>query len=1605
MSIFDTPTESSAQEIPSYIQAADLHNIGNTGQSWFDPTTWGDRASNGFKFTATALASGVSQLLNSGIAIGNMAGAGIEEIDTSKMITDLDNDLGKYYTENREGVDLGGFLVSSLIPGLGGVKVFNAGQKALVAATEAGNVGANLSRATNLLVPRTEQFIKAAAQEINASQATFSAISQSGIKALASGVQQNVLESIAFEVAVQATMFKSPVLSSQDTGDVVANIALGGLVGGVVGGAFAAASSVGKIKGIVKDYELANKADTARRGLQEMNDPALVVIGRALDLDEATKITPLHSSATAEEVALHSKSVSDIAARDMRHQLEIRTAINALESGKSKTVGNMLADAQYGTTGKDTLDTFLHTNQIGRVGDNLKVELEATELVKEAISKGVIADTEHLQVSYIKLTGEGAGSVTSGEHGTLRLADRVALREGQSIESAVLEEVRGYGFRMNKFWDASAISGKLGHFEAEARYIWAAQTELPEVGKFFVHKGDIPMIQRAWKDGRLDIRLVDNTGASLKDGFSSREELWNYLKATKEEVGNEFLVKIQNAHPEYLEMNAEMAAKIVDTKFSRLSGTHGVREDLDYQAMQAAGEEYAALRKAKGLAKETDPDHIPVQFMPSYAKLGKKLPEEFVNGHVVDALGWIKTQERKFQGMVDNVVAKHAGKLSELLFEIPEQALWKANKIGESARLFAYGNGGYGSLGSIMQSMGSVTQKMQQAFRKETGDTFTGVLTNLGKNQEAVIEFNSVNQQVTRSGELWVRNEEGTGLITVEVRNAIAKTRATGTSEYELQAGEQILFKSPEVGEVVDAMLARSSKRTEAFRDLRSAQGKTDYKDPEVFRPIRPNPNDYKHFAFVKDDKVTGAGHITMLFAATPEKLAELAAKTEQAGYRVHFKSDTEEFKKAFGEYEYSRTLHESYIDSDLKNRGIFSEHFTKSDPQKTINDILAQHTRDDDVLAMEIVRAKNQKAFSFLEDQGKAYSRIESSKFGGSIRDVEERGANPYTDYLKTALNISKSQGSMLGDFNKMLDSVVSNAVASIREMKVGNYFDAEKVNAALQSHGMDTAYRNAADEILINHTAPKGELTKFVRGANAVLSKLTLGLDPLNAINNAIGANILRGTELKQITDAIKGGNSELAGELSKLLRVTLPGTGDQITAPSKLLATAIQNFFKDGKDGVLHQRYKAGGYIKDMTTQFHDLIDDFTLKGTESVQDLNTRWNRALAKLESASKTGEKLTGNTLAEDFNRFVSADAMRQITDLAETHGLLTRAESHSYINTFVNRVEGNTIASQRPLVFQGPVGQAIGLFQSYQFNLMQQLFRYTAEGTAKDTALLLGLQGTFYGLNGMPGFQFFNQHVIGSMSGNPQHKDAYDALYGGAGKQMGDLLMYGLPSNMLQANLYSRGDINPRQVTILPTSLPDVPFVGALGKFLSSTKETVGKIAAGGAVWESMLQGLEHNGVSRPMAGIAQTLQAFGPGGQVYSTTNKGSILFSNDLTDWATAVRIAGGRPLDEAIVNDGVFRIHSYQQADRKKQQALAETIKTTGIQGNTPTEDQVVSFAKAYAESGGKQVNFNKFMMSQLKAANTNEASKITSALQNPFAQKVQLLMGGSPASEF
>lgn len=288
---------------------------------------------------------------------------------------------------------------------------------------------------------------------------------------------------------------------------------------------------------------------------------------------------------------------------------------------------------------------------------------------------------------------------------------------------------------------------------------------------------------------------------------------------------------------------------------------------------------------------------------------------------------------------------------------------------------------------------------------------------------------------------------------------------------------------------------------------------------------------------------------------------------------------------------------------------------------------------------------------------------------------------------------------------------------------------------------------------------------------------------------------------------------------------------------------------------------------------------------------------------------------------------------------------------------------------------------------------------------------MMMGLQGTVFGAQSLPGFTAINQHIIGTASGNPNHTDLYDAVYGTLPKGAADWLMYGASSNMLldpnlKINLYTRGDINPRSLTVVPVNPLDVPIVKASTKFFGNLKDTVQKLIQGGNVWPTLLQGLEHNGVSRPLEGLAQTLEGFtNPNYQSYSTSGKGNVIASNDLLSLANLSRIAGAKPLDEAIATDAAYRLNAYAAYDRDKIEKLGAAIKTTVQAGNNPTDEQVGNFAQEYAALGGKQGTFNKFMARTIMQANTSQANLLARHLANPLSTSMQEIMGGAEMKDF
>lgn len=1648
---------------PSYMTSADTLNIANNNTTFAEDVGnlavgFAEGVGNIPSFVAASLISGANQLYNVPMEIGNLFGSDYEISKTEDVIASIDSDLSKFYDENKEGADLVGFIASSLVPGLGGIKILNAGQTSLRAAMTANKFGTGTGKALGLLVPDKGRWIAKAVEEAATGTALPTLMNKNALRGMAAGFGQNMLEATAFEVAVAATMFNSPVLEDQDFGDLAANVMWGGLVFGAVGGAVDATKSFFKVSKAAKQADLESMPWTRIEGYNEAIPSSERI---AMNFEQLDNIPAIPAGLPAERVdflkAAARKKAETI-------ELDIRSQIGKLAKGDEE-VAQVLYEVTKAQTKLKRQGVFIGAEEVTRVAEKGVLEKELEGLSKKLLlGKASAEEAEratNLSVAYTKAWGEGAGRVSSELGKVTALSD--TLKKGQKIELAKGGNKITAGDKSWKF-DTDAKKDSFNMLKADgelvqARHIWAQTSpalKVPTKAKPLVlGESDIPLLEKAYRE--LDGEELAHFGVRQLDGevkrFTGKPDMLAHINDTKLGLALRIHNSDSAAYKQALRADPKAAAKqltqdeiaaMVNVRPAMLSGELRVAgtELDDIFALQSYSKEYSDLLRKQGSLK-LDAEDLPIWNIPQHTKVVYDSTSlgALTDNNVVSNMVMIKQHQKLYQEGVDRAVSSFLEGDAARLVELTGADIRdSANRIGATPGLFTAASGNYGSLASKTQQLGNTVTGIVERAHAKAKEALEPALYKLGQNQEAAIEYATLNNTLRSIPENYVLNEAGDKFILAAVsdwQKVAAKVRAGNAALEEAakaagkkpprlkrvpdkpvvkttDAPEEIAIRTESAREVAKLHIELNARRVEGLRGVRTAQGVQDTKRADAFYPTPVDPKDSPFFALVSDDSITGTGHTKTLYANTDRELQSMITKLEDNPHlTVRTKLEAEGYYKSIGQWDIEKTLNENYLDASVHRKGISASYTVPTDPQKVVDDLLGWHMQRETGAVRETVLAKYEVPFAELRRLGDAYTNIATSKFSNlsALKYADDVVENPYGGFIKTALGLKN-----YADYpwwvatNRMADDAISKMYTkmakAVETAKTPQELAA--TNKILEQSGYKGAAYDESMDLFANARASKGILTAAIQKANGILATVALRLDFLNSANNAISANVLLGSEARAVLKAIEAGDTNAVGRLAEVAKISVPGTGRQILSPSKLIANSMKRF---GSDTAEMQFYRDNRFITSISDQYRWTLDAMTYNGKESVQAWSSRIDGVHSKLTAAVEKGERWTGNKLAEEFNRFVAADVMKQITDIAVTSKIMTAKEQLAYINTFVNRTQGNYLAAQRPMMFQGPIGQAVGLFQTYQFNLMQQLLRHVGEGGKRDAMSLLALQGTIHGMNGLPAFNAVNQHIVGNASGNQEHRDLYAATYGTVGKQAGDWLLYGMASNMLllpdlKVNLYTRGDINPRYITVLPTSPADVPIVGAATKFFSNLFETAGKLAAGGDVGTVLLQGIEHNGVSRPLAGLGQTLEGLAnPLGQTYSTSNKGNVIASNDLLSLANLGRLAGGKPMDEAIAIDATFRLNAYTLRDNKKRQALGESIKSTLIAGKEPSTEQMDSFAQGYAETGGKQEQFNQWMVQLYKTANTSQANKIQEGLGSRFSQDMQEIMGGYRLKDF
>ena len=1244
--------------LPSYLIASSIHTQLNGGaadkgiiESSLDLVTKG--------IPATLVAAG-NEIANIPATVGNfLVGEGTYDItSTATRLSDIDSDLAQYYEDHKLGVDTAGFIVGILVPGMAGTKVLRAGQVVLGNAIATGKMGSTTASALGLLVPSRETHIAAAVKHFAESGDVFSLTQSNLLRAMASGVGQNALEGAAWTLAVNATMNQSPILDQRTASDLAWDVLTGAGIGGAVGGVFSGVGAAWKVKGAVaaSEKEVFPWTVAGLGGTIEAGSASDKILWKLRQLDALPPISPEF------ELAQRAGRVGQQTTTTL--QQEIRTLAAELTDGDQE-----LATLVNQFIGKNdfskNLANLLHSQNIVRVPVKTALEKEVAK-VWRATDKldmdAVEAVAKKYHTSYINLRTMTA---VADEPTLLNLADHgtpVISNGGVKVGSRFYQGA------------ATADVAAMGHLEAEARYAW--MEKLPKLDPQKVHviaENDIPKLQKAIADGATQVNVGTLELRSLDElALFTKERQATIAAALKDRgLGNDAVAKIVNADEKVLFGGMENSALWNQRKFLR-----------------------DTLTPTLGADPHLLPSHMKI--------LTKASGTEGIDGNVLEGMAVIEQKQLIYQQTADTI---SAGALGEVLVDSTGV---KQRAIGATsgATLVSSEGGNYGSQSSFWAFIGQRTHALIKKFKEGTQERFTSTLQQLAIRTDDAIEWSVLNEKMRNLPQGYIF--DGAALVrkspaAAEFADEIAFSKALDTHTKQMledaAAGipARIEIKSPLVRKLVEDHIVANDARRSHLNLVHANNGYQDKFIPGTFYPIPRNPKDTPHFAFVIDESVGGRGHSKMIYAkdaATLEHMRnELMSDPDlfERGIRVLTKGESEAYYKSIGQYEFERTLSDNYINNALARKGKSASFLPLTDPQRIVNDFLDWHTARDASFVRTMVEHKYAQDFATLRQYAAGSLDAAKSKFGyiSPLSYAENTVDNPAANLIKMALDISKADEYPLWTpLNKFLDGAFSNLSA-----KVSKTFGAatspqhlDEIHSALKKAGYQDVVDMKALYEASNAKVERGALTSLVNRANSILATFALRTDPFNALNNAVGSSVLLGTELKSVLRAIEGGNAEAVGELAKLAKVKVPGTTDSIFSPAKLIAKRIGDFHSD-KAG--REWFKQHGFISSITDQYDQTLDAL---GVAVAKGDATSLQKAMGLAKGLGDKAEQWSANKLAEEFNRYVAAGVMKDITDIAIKHGALDEKTALSYINTFVNRTQGNYLASQRPVLFQGPL-------------------------------------------------------------------------------------------------------------------------------------------------------------------------------------------------------------------------------------------------------------------------------------------------------------------------
>ena len=295
-----------------------------------------------------------------------------------------------------------------------------------------------------------------------------------------------------------------------------------------------------------------------------------------------------------------------------------------------------------------------------------------------------------------------------------------------------------------------------------------------------------------------------------------------------------------------------------------------------------------------------------------------------------------------------------------------------------------------------------------------------------------------------------------------------------------------------------------------------------------------------------------------------------------------------------------------------------------------------------------------------------------------------------------------------------------------------------------------------------------------------------------------------------------------------------------------------------------------------------------------------------------------------------------------------ESYPGISKAGIMTFARDFMDQAIGNYASAQRPVMFQGTLGVAMGLFQTYMLTTAQDIYRLVENRNFRQLGKMMLAQGTIFGARSLPGFSYVSETIGENFS--DQNVDLTTGLYRALPNELADLIIYGLPSNLGPA-ITTRGEIQPRVPNVLGEGINAIPAFNLLKQaYQAGERVASAAFTADASTGKAMLEALSLQSISRPIARMSELLSG-------NAITQQGNLVSGpDDVWTWrSVGARAMATRPFEEVKAREAIHLNSFYGSIDRDKRQSVVKNLRTH-IRDNNLTPEVVEKLGNEYMRTG-------------------------------------------------